>query len=195
MTFTATYHVDGPTYDSNKNRFKQIIKLFKLKWIGGMSSGEWKEGSTIVRPDWSFKNEVKVDGTIMIQSENEYQFDEICKAVISILNGEKPGQASLGVRKKVQKELDFYIQLNTPNEKYLRDTGMPEEWIEKEKKNFKEKVKEKEHYFRMKYDPDYRRTNRLKEEAENQKLKDQEKKIKEKSVEDKTADVLKNLGL
>lgn len=103
-----------------------------------MYKGKWSSDSTSVTPVWNKEDGERVSGHMIVESNDEKVYHNICLAVENILKGELDVAGVF--QASHDNESDFYAQITKPDVDYLRKTGCPESWIPLIMEDWRKKV-------------------------------------------------------
>lgn len=136
--------LDGPKYSAHKAAFKKILKDHRLAWKGGMDTFVWASGKERVVGEFERDpaRDVTVRATLTWEGKAKTPFLNELKAWVFSLGGkseerkEKKEDRS-AAKARIERELAFWDTLHRPDADALRAEGRPEEWIEKDVREWK----------------------------------------------------------
>ena len=136
--------VDGPKYSRHKAAFKGILKDHRLAWKGGMDTFVWASAKERVVGEYERDpaRDVTIRATLTWEGKAKTPFLNELKTWAFSLGGKAEEQETRkedksAARERVERELAFWDRLHKPDAAALRAAGRPEEWIEKDVKEWK----------------------------------------------------------
>ena len=136
--------LDGPKYSKHKAQFKKLLAEHRLAWRGNMTEFVWVGPKDRVRAEFE-RDEARdatVSATLVWDGKAKTPFLNELKTWAFALGGksaeEKATKASTSAAKeRIERELEFWDRLNKPDVEALRSAGRPDEWIERDVKEWR----------------------------------------------------------
>jgi len=136
--------LDGPKYSKHKGQFKKMLAEHRLSWKGNMTEFVWASAKERVRAEFERDEarDVTVSATLVWEGKAKTPFLNELKTWTFSIGGktaeEKLTKASSSAAKeRIERELEFWDRLNKPDADALRSAGRPEEWIDRDLKEWK----------------------------------------------------------
>jgi hypothetical protein len=141
------FSFDGVVYSDNKAGFKKLLRSHGLKWKGSMGDFVWIGENDKVVADFERDTErdVTISATLTWSGKKKTDFLKELENWAKEVGAEKKdvtGKDKSAV-KKIEKELEFWDELNKPDKERLMAEGRPESWIEKDIKRWRRKKRQK----------------------------------------------------
>ena len=136
--------VDGPKYSKHKTAFKKILKDHRLAWKGGMDTFVWASAKERVVGEFERDpaRDVTIRASLTWEGKAKTPFLNEMKTWVFSLGGKAEEQRAVkedksAAKERVERELTFWDRLHKPDVAALRAGGRPEEWIEKDLREWK----------------------------------------------------------
>ena len=138
----SRFVVDGPTYSQHKAAFKVLLKEHRLTWKGTMADYVWSSARDRVHGDFERDpvKDVTIRATLVWEGKAKTPFLNALKTWVFSVGGKEekaPKEAPSAAGARVERELAFWDRVHKPDVAALRGQGRPEEWIEKDLKDWK----------------------------------------------------------
>lgn len=138
----SRFVVDGPTYSRKKAAFKKLLKEHRLSWKGTMTAYVWSSSRDRVRADFErdVAKDVTLKATLTWEGKAKTPFLNALKTWVFSVGGRVeavPKEAPSAAKARVEEELAFWDRVHKPDVEALRAAGRPEEWIEKDLREWK----------------------------------------------------------
>jgi hypothetical protein len=141
------FSFDGVVYSDNKAEFKNLLRSHDLKWRGRMGDFIWIGENDKVVADFERDTErdVTISATLTWSGKKKTDFLKELENWAKEVGGEKKEVTGKDetAEKKIEKELEFWDELNKPDKERLMAEGRPESWIEKDIKRWRKKKRQK----------------------------------------------------
>ncbi len=136
--------VDGPKYSKSKAAFKRMLADHRLAWRGNMTEFLWVGPKERVRAEYERDEarDVTIRATLTWEGKAKTPLLNELKTWVFSLGGRaeeaKPAaEPASAAKERVERELAFWDAVHKPDAEALRAEGRPEEWIEKDLKEWK----------------------------------------------------------
>jgi hypothetical protein len=130
-----------------KAEFKKLLRGHGLKWRGRMGDFIWIGENDKVVADFErdAERDVTISATLTWSGKKKTDFLKELENWAKEVGGEKKDATGKdrNAEKKIEKELEFWDELNKPDKERLIAEGRPESWIEKDIKRWRKKKRQK----------------------------------------------------
>lgn len=138
----SRFVVDGPTYSRHKAAFKKLLTEHRLAWKGNMAEFVWSSSRDRVQAYYERDpvKDVTLKATLTWEGKAKTLFLNALKTWVFSVGGKEekaPREAPSAAKERVERELAFWDRVHKPDAEALRAAGRPEEWIEKDLRDWK----------------------------------------------------------
>ena len=136
--------VDGPKYTKHKAAFKKMLKEHRLSWRGNMTDFVWAgpRERVIAEYERDEVRDVTVRATLIWEGKAKTPLLNELKTWVFSVGGKAEEQKASkedksAAKARVDQELEFWDRLHKPDLDALRSEGRPEDWIERDVREWK----------------------------------------------------------
>lgn len=138
----SRFVVDGPAYSRHKAAFKKLLKEHRLAWKGTMAQYVWSSSRDRVAAEFDRDpvKDVTLRAVLLWEGKAKTPFLNVLKAWVFSVGGKEekvPREAPTAAKERVEHELAFWDRVHKPDVEALRAAGRPEEWIEKDLRDWR----------------------------------------------------------
>lgn len=137
------FSFEGSVYSNNKASFKKILKKHGFVWKGKLGDFIWlgKNEKVIAEFERDPERDITLSATLVWSGKKKSDFLKELEKWVEDVGGKKTqGKAKKSSPdKRIQEELEFWDKLNKPDEERLRVEGRPEDWIERDVKEWRKR--------------------------------------------------------
>ncbi|TLZ50221.1 MAG: hypothetical protein E6K18_07365 [Methanobacteriota archaeon] len=136
--------VDGAAYSRHKAAFKKMLADHRLAWRGNMTEFVWVGPKERVRAEYE-RDEARgitIKAMLIWEGKAKTPLLNELKTWVFAVGGKAEEQKATkvdkaAVKERVDREMEFWDRVHKPDVDALRADGRPEEWIEKDLKEWK----------------------------------------------------------
>ncbi|SRR6266571_2835725 len=136
--------VDGPKYTKHKAAFKKMIREHGLAWRGNMTEFVWASPKERVRGEYERDEarEITIKATLIWEGKAKTPLLNELKTWVFSVGGKSEEQRAQkedksAAKAHVEQELEFWDRLHKPDVAALRSEGRPEDWIDRDVREWK----------------------------------------------------------